>query len=150
MNQTVSMTVGTVGQEPVRSETPSISSFSTVVPGLDLNFVWVVSVIYTGAALLFVCFSIARVSRWITLRKPVALKVDDNGNTALHLSKTKQILGWPGVILSKCSLRSFKRIGVPSLGIILLLCFWIGLTALSCVWFVLPRLSFEGLAYRLP
>jgi len=145
----MSTTLGAVGQEPIPSRTP-ILSFPTVVPGLDLNFLWAVSVIYTAGTFIFAYFAILRISRWIVLRKPVLLKVDDGGNTILHPSTTKKILGWPGVVVSKLSLRSFKWIGVPSFGVIVLLVFWFGITAMSSVWFVLPTLSFEGVAYRLP
>ena len=149
MNLTTSTTLKPVGQEPMRTQAP-ILSFPTVVPGLDLNFLWALTVIYAAGVLIFGSFAILRISRWIVLRKPVPIKLDDTGNTTLHLSKTQKILGWPGVILSKLSLRSFKRVGVPSLGVILLLIFWIGTTAMSSVWFVRPTLSFEGIAYRLP
>lgn len=150
MYQSSSETVEHVGQEPLPTQTPSTLSFPTIIPSLDLNFVWAISVIYTAGALIFLSFATARICRYISLRRPIPVKLDDEGVAVLHRSKTSIILGWPGIIFSKLALRSFKTIGIPSLGMLLLIGFWVGITGLSWVWFVLPTLSFEGIAYRLP
>jgi hypothetical protein len=150
MSQSTSETVGNVGQEPLPSNTPSTLSFPTIIPNLDLNFVWAISVIYTAGALIFLSFATVRICRLISLQKPTPVKLDDEGVAVLHRSKTSRIISYPGIIISKLALRSFETIGIPSLGMLLLICFWVGITGLSWVWFVLPTLSFEGIAYRLP
>jgi hypothetical protein len=150
MNQTESERGGMVGQEQTPSQTPSVLAFPTIIPGLDLNFVWAISVIYTAGVLIFISFAITRIIRWISLRKLIPTKLDENGEAVLLRSTWRKILSWPGVRISKLALRSFQPKYIPSLGIILILVLWVGVTGLSSVWQVLPTLTFEALAYRLP
>lgn len=150
MNQSVNRTVLMNGQEQVSSQTPTVLSYPTIIPGLDLNFVWAISVIYTAGAIIFISFAGARICQWITLRRPIPIKLDDKGEAILYRSKTNTILGWPRLITSKLALRSFHRIGIPSLGTILLIICWIGITGFASIWLVRPTLSLEGIAYRIP
>lgn len=77
-------------------------------------------------------------------------RVDDEGKTVLIDTKMGKVMRWPGQALSRIGLRSWAQPGVPSLGVILLLFAWAGITAFSCVWRVKPGLTVLGVAYRLP
>jgi hypothetical protein len=129
---------------------PAILSFPTGIPYLDFNFVYAITGVYGAGVFLFLAFLWERWSRSWILRNPVRARVDDQGKTVLIDTKMAKVLRWPRQVLSKIGLRSWAQPGVPSLGVILLLVGWVGITAFSCVWRVKPRLTVVGVAYRLP
>ena len=149
MNQmSNSMPVGPVPQmSPNRG---LILSYPTFFPGLDSNYLRANIILTVGGAVIFLAFVFARIYRHFALRKQVPSGVDNEGKLVIYMSISRKYLGWPGVILEKARLKSFKFAGVPSVGMMLILVFWFGVTIVATSLFILPALDLEGIAYRLP
>jgi len=147
MNQTSNQTV--MGTLP-NGDHGLILSYPTFIPDLDLNYVRASTILSIAGGVLVLCFLADRISRWFTLRRPLPSGVDKLGNQVPRRGKMGQLVGWPGVLVSKISLRTFGPPGVPSLGTILLILFWVGVNALASFIFLLPNFGLEGIAYRLP
>jgi hypothetical protein len=135
---------GVVGQAPVPTLAISDPSTKSVI---DPDWLALILVASAGAGL-FVAFAMARFARWVALRKPVSSKTDEIGNTVLHRSTTMKILGWPGMMMGKLVLKSFRPMGVPSIGMIMIISSWIGFSLFATLFNV--QLNLEGIAYRLP
>ena len=131
-------------------QAPAILSFPTAIAWLDYNFVYAITGIYAAGVFLFSIFLCRRAIRAWILRKPLRAKLDQGGKTVLIDTRAAKFLRWPRQAISRIALRSWARPGVPSLGVMLLLVGWIGITAVSCVWRVAPGLNVVGVAYRLP
>jgi hypothetical protein len=135
---------GVVGQAPVPSQ--AVTDPSTM-PVVDPDWLALILVVSAGAGL-FIAFAMVRLIRWISLRKPVSTKTDEIGNTVLHRSITMKTLGWPGMMMAKLALISFRPMGVPSIGMIMIISSWIGFSLFATLFNV--QLDLEGIAYRLP
>jgi hypothetical protein len=135
---------GAVGQAPVPSQAVTDSS---TMPVVDPDWLALILVVSAGAGL-FIAFAMVRIVRWISLRKPVSTKTDEIGNNVLHRSTTMKTLGWPGMMMGKLALISFRPMGVPSVGMIMIISSWIGFSLFATLFNV--QLDLEGIAYRLP
>jgi hypothetical protein len=88
-----------------------------------------------GATVVLLLCVVQRLSRWIILRKPVPLRVDDNGESVAHRgSMGVQILGWPVLFLRKVSLRSFYMVGVPSGGTLMMIVVFMGVATFAILF----------------
>jgi hypothetical protein len=80
-----------------------------------------------------------------SLRRPLRLTPDENGQMVVYRASTAgRIFGWPGMMLSKLSLTSFYRVGVPAGGSLAMILFWIGVSVFAVLimsGFDLTRLS---------
>src|SRR5271170_4713713 len=131
-------------------EQQSILSYPTIVPYLDLNFAIAIFIVWSAGILTFTAFTISRITRWTSLRKPVPIVLDDKGAASPYHSTTRKVLGWPGMMMGKVALMSFRREGIPSVGTMVTLVGWVGVVQFATLWHGLPRLGLEGIAYRLP
>lgn len=127
-----------------------ILSYPTFIPDLDLNYVRASSILSIAGGVLVLWFMVDRISRWFTLRRPLPAGVDHLGNEIPRRGKMGELAAWPAVLVSKICLRSFGPPGVPSLGEMLLILFWVGVNVLASLIFLLPNFGLEGIAYRLP
>ena len=127
-----------------------VLSYPTFFPGLDLNYAITSAIISVASGVIVLGFLWGRISQWLTLRRPLPVATDNLGNEVPRRGELSTVAMWPSVLLSKISLRSFGPPGVPSLGTILLIVLWVGVNALASFLFLLPNLSVEGIAYRLP
>ena len=154
---TTSSTIGLVGSVgegistnvPVAMGSASMKG-STILSGLgmfDTNWLALV-IVLCGGAFLFSSFGIARMIRWMTLRRPLPVKADYIGKQVLYRSTARKWLQWPGTMMQKLSLMSFTMPGVPSVGAIILISSWIGFCLL--VTLVNVQRDLRGFAYRLP
>jgi len=154
-NSSFNSTYGIYGQVPTpptdtSPEQQSILSYPTIVPYLDLNFAIAILFVWSAGLLAFAAFAISRITRYAALRKAVPIVLDDKGKAMPYHSTTGKVLGWPGMMMRKLALISFKHGGIPSLGTIMTLVGWMGVIVLAMLWHELPRLGLEGMAYRLP
>jgi predicted membrane channel-forming protein YqfA (hemolysin III family) len=76
--------------------------------------------------------------------------LDDKGNVSPYHSTTRKVFGWPGMMMGKVALISFRTQGIPSLGTMVILVGWVGVMVFATLWHDLPLLGLEGIAYRLP
>jgi hypothetical protein len=97
--------------------------------------------ISTGVMLLFV---VRRIIRRIILRTPLKLKLDAEGRAVVK--RGASFFGWPGMVITKISLRSFYTVGVPSVGSMIMIFLFMGIAAFAILF--LSGLDLDDLADR--
>jgi hypothetical protein len=102
-------------------------------------------IIFGVAVFVLLAFTARRIWMRFSLRRPLRLTPDENGQMVVYRASTAgRIFGWPGMMLSKLSLTSFYRVGVPAGGSLAMILFWIGVSVFAVLimsGFDLTRLS---------
>lgn len=97
--------------------------------------------ISTAVMLLFI---VRRVIRRLILRAPLKLKLDVDGRTVVK--RGSSFFGWPGMMMTKISLRSFYAVGVPSVGSMIMIFLFMGIVAFTILF--MSGLDLDDLADR--